>query len=148
MAEVMCPSCGKPVNVPDKKTGLWWRIGCVISALGLSMALMILGLLAAIAIPSFARAREVSQMNACVINLRAIKTAKQEFATANGLSPGQAVTEEQLAPYLCLPGAFNKKKCPGGGTYTVGVVGEEPQCSVHGSLSSARGQHRQESRTK
>ena len=40
----------------------------------------IIGLLAAIAIPNFVRAREVSVTNACVNNLRIVSSAKQQWA--------------------------------------------------------------------
>src|ERR1700691_4733209 len=40
----------------------------------------IIGLLAAIAIPNFVRARTTSQMNACINNLRQIDGAKQQWA--------------------------------------------------------------------
>jgi hypothetical protein len=145
MSVILCPSCGQPVNVPEKKTGLWWGIGCLVAALGLPVILAVVGLLAAIAIPSFVRARETSQMNACIANLRAMETAKQELAVANGLPPGQDIPEEQLTPYLT--GGFSEMKCPGGGTYTVRAIGQEAECSIHGSMSNPRGHQRQEPRT-
>src|SRR5216117_60159 len=40
----------------------------------------IIGLLAAIAIPNFIKAREASQKNACIANLRQIDGAKQTWA--------------------------------------------------------------------
>src|SRR6266478_4702290 len=40
----------------------------------------IIGLLAAIAIPNFVRARSTSQKNACINNLRQIDGAKQQWA--------------------------------------------------------------------
>ena len=40
----------------------------------------IIGLLAAIAIPNFVRARTTSQMNACINNLRQVDGAKQQWA--------------------------------------------------------------------
>jgi len=46
----------------------------------------IIGLLAAIAIPSFMRARTTSQKNACINNLRQIEAAKDQYALENGLT--------------------------------------------------------------
>jgi len=40
----------------------------------------IIGLLAAIAIPNFVRARTTSQQNACINNLRLIDSSKQQWA--------------------------------------------------------------------
>ena len=40
----------------------------------------IIGLLAAIAIPNFVKARTTSQQNACINNLRLIDSSKQQWA--------------------------------------------------------------------
>ena len=48
----------------------------------------IIGLLAAIAIPNFVKARQTAQTNACINNLRIIDAAKQQWA----LESGQAST--------------------------------------------------------
>src|ERR1700743_685526 len=44
----------------------------------------IIGLLAAIAIPNFVKARQTSQTNACINNLRIIDAAKQQWALEKG----------------------------------------------------------------
>ena len=44
----------------------------------------IIGLLAAIGIPNFVRARQTSQTNACINNLRVIDQAKQQWALEYG----------------------------------------------------------------
>lgn len=46
----------------------------------------IIGLLAAIAIPSFMRARTTSQQNACINNLRQIEAGKDQYALEQGLT--------------------------------------------------------------
>ena len=48
----------------------------------------IIGLLAAIAIPSFVKARNTSQQNACINNLRQIDGAKEQWAMAAKKSDG------------------------------------------------------------
>ena len=47
----------------------------------------IIGLLAAIAIPNFVRARTQSQKNACINNLRQIDGAVQQWALENKQAP-------------------------------------------------------------
>ncbi len=61
----------------------------------------ILGLLTAIALPSFLAARTQPQKSLCINNLRQIDAAKQMFAFDNrvGLT-GEAPTPEQILPYL------------------------------------------------
>jgi prepilin-type N-terminal cleavage/methylation domain-containing protein len=51
----------------------------------------IIGLLAAIAIPSFMRARTTSQQNACVNNLRMIEDGKERYAMEMGLTNGAVI---------------------------------------------------------
>ena len=60
----------------------------------------IIGLLAAIAIPSFMRARTTSQKNACINNLRQIEAGKDQYALENGLTnfaPVEATEDDATA---------------------------------------------------
>lgn len=91
----------------------------------------IIGLLAAIAIPNFVRAREQSQMNACVNNLRQIDGAKQQLALETGLNTGEAVPDGALDKYLGRGSAGQMPTCPVGGTaYAVGAIGDNPTCET------------------
>lgn len=56
------------------------------------IVVMIIGLLAAIAIPGFQRARQSTQENACINNLRVIDGAKQTYALEDGLSSTDTAT--------------------------------------------------------
>jgi len=58
----------------------------------------IIGLLAAIAIPNFVRARTTSQQNACINNLRQIDGAIQQWALEQKKDPTAAVTETDVMP--------------------------------------------------
>lgn len=60
----------------------------------------IIGLLAAIAIPNFVRARVTSQQNACINNLRQIDGAKQTWALENNVKPNQTPVDSNIQPYL------------------------------------------------
>jgi prepilin-type N-terminal cleavage/methylation domain-containing protein len=53
----------------------------------------IIGLLAAIAIPNFVKARQTAQKNACIRNLREIDGAKEQWALENKKSAGSAIDE-------------------------------------------------------
>jgi prepilin-type N-terminal cleavage/methylation domain-containing protein len=87
----------------------------------------IIGLLAAIAIPSFVRARQTSQRNTCINNLRQIDGAKDQWAIESGAADGAAVAEGDVLPYIkgtAMP------TCPvGDAAYTINNVGTDPQCS-------------------
>src|SRR5471030_520731 len=89
----------------------------------------IIGLLAAIAIPNFVKARATSQQNACINNLRQLDAAKNEWALEKGKKTGDVPTEEDLKPYIRLSNG-QLPKCPAGGTYTIGALGEPPTCSI------------------
>ena len=88
----------------------------------------IIGLLAAIAIPNFIRARATSQCNACINNLRQIDAGINEWALENGQSNGATVTSPQtVSGYIKLNSASSVPGCPAGGTYTTSTVGATPQ---------------------
>jgi prepilin-type N-terminal cleavage/methylation domain-containing protein len=93
----------------------------------------IIGLLAAIAIPNFVKARATSQANACINNLRQIDAAANQFALEAKLSTGSPITwPSDLTPYIKLNVNSSIPGCPASGTYyesTVGALGY-PQCSL------------------
>jgi type II secretory pathway pseudopilin PulG len=90
----------------------------------------IIGLLAAIAIPSFVHARATSQANACINNLRQIEAAIQQVAIANGLHIGDSVNyPADVTPYIKLNSNLQIPGCPAGGTYSLATVGTIPQAS-------------------
>jgi len=101
----------------------------------------IIGLLAAIAIPNFVRARATSQANACINNLRQIDAAINEWALEQGKKTGDgpATLSADLTPYIKLNSAGKIPGCPASGTYSVGVVGATPQVSC--TLSSLNPPH-------
>ncbi|TAL03326.1 MAG: type II secretion system protein [Verrucomicrobia bacterium] len=60
----------------------------------------IIGLLAAIAIPNFVKARKNSQTNACINNLRQIDAAKQQWSLETGSAPSATPTAAALTPFM------------------------------------------------
>jgi len=88
----------------------------------------IIGLLAAIAIPNFIKARTTSQKNVCINNLRQIDAAIQQWAMELRKGPNATVVETDVTPYLKQ--AVN---CPSGGTtfadsYSITIVSSQPTC--------------------
>jgi type IV pilus assembly protein PilA len=86
----------------------------------------IIGLLAAIAIPNFAKMRQNAQRQACIMNLQAIDSAKEAWAAENRKANGDAVDEAAINAML-KKGA---PECPAGGTYSYNPVGVPPTCSL------------------
>jgi len=89
----------------------------------------IIGLLAAIAIPNFAKARALSRAKSCVNNMRLIDGAVQQWALEkNALSGATPVTAE-VTTYLGRSASGNMPKCPeGSADYTLPTVGGKPTC--------------------
>ncbi|MDO9541238.1 MAG: prepilin-type N-terminal cleavage/methylation domain-containing protein [Kiritimatiellia bacterium] len=106
----------------------------------------IIGLLAAIAIPSFMRARTTSQQNACINNLRQIEGAKDQYALEFGLTNLASIGTETVAmsnlvqgvsaaggyikTYPRCPASTNQAVTVAAATesYTVGVIGSNAAC--------------------
>lgn len=100
----------------------------------------IIGLLAAIAIPNYVKARAKSQANACINNLRQIESACQQFSIANNLGPGATINyPTDVASYVKLNSSGSIPPCPAGGTYTLLPVGANPQsqCSLSNIVNPA-----------
>ncbi len=110
----------------------------------------IIGLLAAIAIPSFMRARTTSQMNACINNLRQIESGKEQLGMETGL------TNNSIIPLTNLVGRDNFIKqwpvcpnyVPGAGEAKTGaaaaeasygadqILGSNAACEIRGTDSN------------
>jgi hypothetical protein len=89
--------------------------------------LAIFGIFIAIAIPSFIKARNVSQQNACIGNLLIIDCGKEQYAMAMGLKNGDYMSTTNVNKYVK---GDTTPICPGGGVYTYGLVGETPRCNI------------------
>src|SRR5689334_9533999 len=91
----------------------------------------IIGLLAAIAIPNFVKARTTSQANACINNLRQYDGAVQQYALEQKLASTATYTMSVLKPYIKLDSSQNLPACPANGTYTAGsTVTNPPTCTL------------------
>ena len=85
----------------------------------------IVGILAAIAIPSGMKAAEKSRQTLCINNLRLIRDGKETWALTNGGTTGDPVVVAEVNLYLKKP-----PQCPMSGVYDYGVIGDEPTCSL------------------
>jgi prepilin-type N-terminal cleavage/methylation domain-containing protein len=88
----------------------------------------IIGLLAAIAIPNFVKARESSQRNACNTNLKQIEGAKSNWC----MEAKKNITDTPTAAELYGSTNYIRSapECPGGGTYTINQVDTDPTCNL------------------
>ncbi len=96
----------------------------------------IIGLLAAIAIPNFVKARTTSQQNACINNLRLVDASKQQWALEQRKQTTDTPAGSDLQPYLGRGLTGELPKCPVdpqnsfATSYTPNNVGTSPQCQI------------------
>ena len=98
----------------------------------------IIGLLAAIAIPNFLRARSTSQQNACINNLRQLDGAIQTWALETGQSATATVgaSGANIKPFLGRGSTGSLPYCPLDSTktfttsYLLATVADPPTCNL------------------
>ena len=90
------------------------------------IVVLIIGILLAIAVPNFIRARESSRAKSCVATLKQIDSAKEQWAMDNKKTSADTPTTANLY------GTYTKStpSCPSNGTYTINAIGTAPTCSV------------------
>jgi len=98
----------------------------------------IIGLLAAIAIPNFLRARSTAEQNACINNLRQIDGAIQQWALETGQTASATVSAAEIQPYLGRGTAGQLPYCPLDSThsfsrsYSLTTAANPPTCNLGG----------------
>jgi general secretion pathway protein G len=92
------------------------------------VVVVIIGLLAAIVVPSFIRSREEAVRKSCVNNLLQIYNAKIRWGLDNHKLP----TDVPTAAELFGPDGYIRYEptCPGGGIYSINAVDTPPSCSL------------------
>jgi len=96
----------------------------------------IIGLLAAIAIPNFVRARTTSQQNACINNLRQIDGAKQQWALEKKATGAVTPDITDIQPYLGRGSGGTQPFCPADSSqtwttsYVMNDISSKPTCQI------------------
>jgi len=88
----------------------------------------IIGVMLAIAIPSFTNARDKARRNCCIKNLSQIQTAKEQFIIVSKRVEGDDVNMDELVP------AYIRRipECPADGVYDPMPMGQNPICTIDG----------------
>ena len=73
-----------------------------------------------------------ARTKACISNLRAIDTAKEQWANEKKKAVGVTPTWDDLKPYLRDQ---HEPYCPMDGQYTVNALGTKPACTLPGHLA-------------
>jgi prepilin-type N-terminal cleavage/methylation domain-containing protein len=90
------------------------------------IVVLIIGILLAIAVPNFMKARDNSRAKSCIANLTQISAAKEQAAMDLKLQDTDTPTQAQLTPdYIkTMP------TCPANGTYAINAMNTNPTCTV------------------
>ena len=80
---------------------------------------------------SFLGVRNTNATGACINNLRIIDAAKEQWALENKKTSIDVPTASDLRPYLGR--SRDLPRCPLGGEYIFGKIGEPPKCSLGGA---------------
>ena len=92
------------------------------------VVVLLIGVLAAMAIPNLKRSLETTQAKACIVNLKNIDGAKvQWMAVANKMSADIPPREELFDEDKFIE---DEPKCPAGGTYDLRTAGKKTLCSI------------------
>ena len=101
------------------------------------IVVLIIGILLAIAVPNFVKARETSRSKTCISNLKQIDAAKEQWAMDFKKTTGDTPVKDNLVTEAADSGRYIKKwpDCPSGGDYVAGInaVGDDPTCTIGGA---------------
>ena len=100
------------------------------------IAVAIVGILIAIAIPNFLKGAETAKKKACINNLMIIDAAKEQYALDYNLASGTSLTTPTTAIKDAIDSSYIKggaPTCPSDGNYTYGNIGTDPTCDLGGS---------------
>ncbi len=117
------------------------------------IVILVIGILLAIAVPSFLNARETGRSKACVANLYQINSAKLQCVMDNKLAPDSTAkfSVDGITTTVAGPnGTYQLTRagssvnyirtvpvCPSGGNYTPGLVSAAPTCDVSAASAGA-----------
>lgn len=83
--------------------------------------------------PDYTKSRAGTPEGDCRNSLRAVDSAKEQWAlTQTGVTNGTRVAVTNILAYIKnhrLP------ECRRGGDYGIGVIGQEPRCTAHGTIA-------------
>ncbi len=107
------------------------------------IVVLIIGILVAIALPNFLKARANAQSRACAANMKQIAGAIETWAMEEKMPANTVVGSIPLPANLAAQGYLKANVvCPGGGDYSytgTNLSDYDVSCSIHGTLTNAMG---------
>ena len=93
------------------------------------IVVLIIGILLAIAVPNFIRARESSRAKSCTANLKQMNSATEQWAMDNKKNTSATVALSTLVGATAY--IKSTPTCPSGGDYGTNLtVGSNPTCTI------------------
>ena len=89
------------------------------------IVVLIIGILLAVAIPNFVKARNSGRSKSCISNLRQIDAGKEQYMLDNKTTTAPSAMTSIVPTYV-----KNTPTCPSGGTYSINDATTSPSCTV------------------
>ena len=105
------------------------------------IVVLIIGILLAIAIPNFLRARETSRAKSCTGNMRQMETAKEQWAMDTKAAATATPVAADLVDEYMKGTPDTLPTCPSNGTYTLGNMSTRPVCSIAANGTGTHDDH-------
>ena len=104
--------------------------GSAFTLLEIMIVVTLIGVLAAVAIPSFTQSVAKAQARACITNLKSIDVPKAQWMVDAQKTSDEIPNDADL--FGDGKPLRDKPACPSGGTYDLRRANEKPLCSVRG----------------
>jgi prepilin-type N-terminal cleavage/methylation domain-containing protein len=91
------------------------------------IVVLLIGVISAVAVPNYTKARGEAQVKACILNLKQVHAAKQQWSLEMLKSDNAIPVGTDLTPYMH---SLSMPACPAGGTYRIRRVSKDPTCSL------------------
>jgi prepilin-type N-terminal cleavage/methylation domain-containing protein len=100
----------------------------------MSIVVLVIGILVAIAFPNYLAARTNSRVKTCLSNLKRIEDAKDMWAAENYGLATSTPTQAQLLGDATTGYIKSWPECPENGTYAINNMATRPTCSASGHV--------------
>jgi len=89
------------------------------------IVVLIVGILLAVAVPNFVKARNSGRSKSCISNLRRIDAGKEQYMLDNKMTTAPSAMSSLVPNYV-----KNTPTCPSGGTYSINDATTAPTCTI------------------
>lgn len=121
-----CLKTGRALRTTGQNPGHGPLTQAGFTLIELMIVVLLIGVLSAVAVPNYVKARGDAQVKACISNLKQINTAKVSWSIEERKLDTVVPTATDLSSYFH---AGRMPDCPAGGTYRIRRVSKVPTCN-------------------